>query len=677
MPKIPKSVWSFLLYGGLMTIVPIASSQMTMPYPAQVDQRPGIFLIDSSFTVKLSGYSDPRLRSAVERLIARTAEETGIVFHAENRRADAPTLEVLCAGPSPAIPTPGEDESYSLDITSTVARLESPTAYGILHGLETFWQLMYPGPGGFALPAVHIEDRPRYPWRGLLMDVCRHWMPMDVVKRNLDGMAAVKLNVLHLHLSEDQGFRIESTRYPELHRQGSDGKYFTQEQIREIIAYAADRGIRVVPEFDMPGHTTSWFVGYPGLASAPGSYGIERSWGVFDPTMDPTREETYEFLEDFIEEMAGLFPDPYFHIGGDEVNGRQWDENPDIVEFKRRNGMKNNHDLQAYFNKRLQAILTKHSKRMVGWDEIFHPDLPNNILIQSWRGQQSLAEAARKGYQGILSFGYYLDHMLPASFHYSIDPLGADAAALDSVSMHRVLGGEACMWSEFVNSTNVDSRIWPRVAAIAERLWSPPAVQDTNDMYRRLTVLSRRLEWLGLSHWRGRHQMLERLAGYSDVKPLEMLSSILEPVKFYQRPATQNYTSQTPLNRLVDATLPESRRAREFSMTVDSLLGRPHDAQLHARVRADLLSWREACALVRPLARQVFLLQETDTLLTDVHELIDAGLKALDLLGGNQTADQHSREAWPGILERAAKPHAELLIMIVAPVRRMVEATLQ
>ena len=180
------------------------------------------------------------------------------------------------------------------------------------------------------MPAISIDDSPRFPWRGLMIDVSRHFIPLDVLKRNLDGMAAVKLNVFHWHLSDNQGFRVESKKFPKLHELGSDGLYYTQDEVRDLIAYARERGIRVVPEFDMPGHSTAWFVGYPELASGPGPYEIERKWGVFDPAMDPTREETYKFLDEFIGEMARLFPDQFFHIGGDEVNGKQWDANPKI-----------------------------------------------------------------------------------------------------------------------------------------------------------------------------------------------------------------------------------------------------------------------------------------------------------------------------------------------------------
>jgi hexosaminidase len=197
-----------------------------------------------------------------------------------------------------------------------------------------------------------------------MLDVSRHWMPAGVVRRNLDAMAALKLNVFHWHLSDDQGFRVESKRFPKLHEMGSDGHYYTQRQVRDIIDFARERGIRVVPEFDMPGHATAWFVGYPELASAPGPYSIERKWGIFDPAMDPTRNEVYRFLDALTGEMAALFPDDYFHIGGDEVNGKQWDRNAGIKAFIREHSIKNDIALQAYFSSRLQPIVTGHGRRL-------------------------------------------------------------------------------------------------------------------------------------------------------------------------------------------------------------------------------------------------------------------------------------------------------------------------
>ncbi|HWP43379.1 MAG TPA: beta-N-acetylhexosaminidase, partial [Blastocatellia bacterium] len=381
-----------------------------MPVPASVQFQDGRLKIDASFTVGVSDHTDARLEAAIHRMARRLEGRTGFTFSRELASdPQTATLLIQCKGPGHAVPSLREDESYSLQVDDRRAILNAATVVGALRGLETFLQLLEADRAGYFIPAVSIQDRPRFPWRGLLIDVARHYQPMEVLKRNLDAMAAVKLNVLHWHLTEDQGFRIETKRYPRLHQMGSDGLYYTQDQVREIIAYARDRGIRVMPEFDMPGHATSWLVGHPELGSAPGPYKIERRAGIFEPAFDPTREELYKFLENFFTEMAQLFPDEYIHIGGDENEGHQWTKNEKIQAYMKEKGIKDNHALQAYFNQRVSKILTKLGKKMIGWDEILHPDLPRGTAIQSWRGPQALVEAARKGYDGLLSNGYYID----------------------------------------------------------------------------------------------------------------------------------------------------------------------------------------------------------------------------------------------------------------------------
>jgi hexosaminidase len=410
-----------------------------------------------------------------------------------------------------------------------------------MHGLQTFLQLVDVAPSGFAAPAVVIRDQPRFPWRGLMIDTSRHFIPLDALRRNLDGLEAVKMNVFHWHLSENQGFRAESKKFPKLQEMGSDGLYYTQDEIRGLIEYARDRGIRVIPEFDMPGHSTAWFVGHPELASAPGPYEIERKWGVFDPAMDPTNEKAYKFLDQLVAEMAKLFPDHFFHIGGDEVNGKQWDANPGIQQFMKSHNLKNNEALQAYFSQRIQKIVTKHGKAVVGWDEVFIPGVPKDIVIQSWRGQASLANAAAQGNRGILSNGYYLDLGWSAARHYAVDPLGGTAANLTPDQQKLILGGESCMWSEYVNAENIDSRIWPRNAAIAERLWSSQDVTDPASMYTRMNAMAARLEWLGLTQGKSYRVMLQRIAGPSSAEEfsaLRTLADVVEPVKDYTRRAT-------------------------------------------------------------------------------------------------------------------------------------------
>ena len=276
-----------------------------------------------------------------------------------------------------------------------------------------------------------------------------------------------------LAAAQSRLFRIESKVFPQLQEKGSNGLYYTQKQIAEVIEYARDRGIRVVPEFDMPCHTTSWFVGYPQLASGPGPYQIQTRWGIFDYAMDPTRESTFEFLDRFLGEMTAMFPDAYFHIGGDECNGKEWDANPRIQAYMKEHGLKDDAALQSTFTERVQKLVVAHHKIPEGWDEILQPDTARDVVIQSWSGQKGLATAVRQGNRALLSNGYYIDLNQSAAYHYSNDPLGGDGASLTAEEKARVLGGEATMWSEFVTPENIDSRIWPRTAAIAERLWSP------------------------------------------------------------------------------------------------------------------------------------------------------------------------------------------------------------
>src|SRR6202166_2486201 len=567
-----------------------------MPVPANVQMGSGSFKIDASFNVTPTGHSDARLEGALQRFLDRLGKQTGLLLPPWNSPTVAKLRMVVHVDhDSKPVQELGEDESYVLEVTAGGANLTAPTDLGALRGLQTFLQLVTVSPDGFVAPAVLIKDTPRFPWRGLMIDTARHFIPLDVLHRNIDGMEAVKMNVFHWHLSENQGFRVESRKFPKLHQMGSDGLYYTQDEIRGLIAYARERGIRVVPEFDLPGHSTAWFVSHPEFASAPGPFTIERRWGVFDPAFDPTNEKVYKFLDEFIGEMAKLFPDHFFHVGGDEVNGKAWDANPKIQEFIRAHDLKGNGGLQLYFKKKLQGIVSKQGKSMVGWDEVLDPTLPKDIVIQSWRGQAALAEAARQGYRGILSNGYYLDLGWSAARHYAVDPMGDAAAGLSPEEKQRILGGESCMWSEYVNAESIDSRIWPRNAAIAERLWSPQEVRDPAWMYARMHVLSAQLEWLGLTHQHNYLRALRRIAGAAsseEFNALRTLADVVEPVKDYAREqtATEPATSEMPLNRVVDAIPLESRAAREFSEMVDKYVASGcHDATLAAHLRWQLL----------------------------------------------------------------------------------------
>jgi hexosaminidase len=323
-----------------------------------------------------------------------------------------------------------------------------------------------------------------------------------------------------------------------------------------------------------------------------------------------------------------------------------------------------NQKLQAYFTRRVQALVAKHGKKMIGWDEILTKDMPHNIVVQSWRGQKALADAARQGVGGILSNGYYLDLGYSAAHHYAVDPLGDAAAGLTDEQKQRVLGGEACMWSEFVSPELLDLRLWPRTAAIAERLWSPQGVTGVADMYRRLEIVSRDLEWLGMRHEWEYQKMLARLAGDGPVAPVRTLAAAVEPVKDYAREDAHPYDSFAPMNRLVDAARPDSETVRRFAEMVDRR--GPEDLP---RIREWLTTWRDNHARLAPVIANSALLAEDEQISKDLSAIAEAGLEALD---------KKRDPAWiaekRALLDRAKQPKAELLLSVEPAILKLIES---
>lgn len=575
------SLLMFLFVGTIFSQPPLrlqdSISTSLMPWPQEMEAKPGFQIIDRDFTLVLKGAdARSRLEKASRGFLRYLSDKTGTfltVGYPLLTQVEDATLVVEIE--QETVLGLNNDESYELEIFANTISLRAQTDIGALRGLTTLMQLISVQNGAYGFRQVRIKDAPRFPWRGLMLDVSRHFMPIEVVKRNLDAMAFVKLNVLHWHLSDDQGFRVEVKSLPNLHERASDGMYYTQEQIRDIVSYADERGIRVVPEFDVPGHATAILTAYPQYASNPNlRYSLERNSGIFDPTLDPANEEVYVFLDTLFKEVTPLFPDAYFHIGGDENEGKHWDENSQIQRFMAENEIPDNHELQTYFTIRLERILKKYGKKLMGWEEIMTPNMPKTALIHSWRGVnegmepgESLIKAVKSGYQTILSNGYYIDLMLSVDDHYQVDPMPEQE--LTKEEQNRILGGEATMWSELVTPLTIDTRIWPRTAAIAERFWSSKDITDLDDMHRRLDNMSQKLEGLGIRHIQVRDYLLRNIANYNDTGALRDLMKISEPLKIYTRNSggTQ-YQVYSPFTLFADACTPDAIDAKPFEKEV-------------------------------------------------------------------------------------------------------------
>jgi hexosaminidase len=564
---------------------------------------------------------------------------------------DAARMRVRVADRAGDLPRLGDDESYRLEVGDDGVGLDATGCAGAAHGLERLLQCIVRGSSGPELPLLSLHDAPRFPWRGLMIDLARHHMPLGTLLRTLDGMAVLGLNVLHLHLNDDQGFRVETPCCPELHaRSGRDG-YLGSEEVATLVAAAGDRGIRVVPELDVPGHAGALLWARPELAAGTPPRALPRAFGPSRHALDPTLDRTWALLDAVVTDLAELFPDPFLHLGGDEVH-------PEVYAFDdqrrrdwaRERGLKSPADIQAWFIAGMTGLLARHDRRPVGWDEVLHPEVPPALVVQSWRGSATLETALAAGHDALFSAGWYLDLGYPAALHHGFDPgAGPDALAdaetrvleapfmapvrrgaaalLAAAGRARsregegrgiVLGGEACLWSELVTPELLDVRLYGRLPAVAERLWSPPDLQDVDDHYARLPGLLAHLEaTTDCRPLTGSAPLLLRLGVAPDeLRDVETLLAALEPVRWYrrllgpertaQRSAGRDTTSgmgsaerprpydaDTPLLRPVDLLPPESLDLRDLATRMETLARRPEDPHAAHVLRERAHRWRE------------------------------------------------------------------------------------
>lgn len=673
-----------------------------MPLPREFTVDAGKNRISNKFTVSLQGSpTDTVLYKAANRAYQALNRKTGLVFGQKYitsaDKGDSASLVVnvktqIMAGI-------GVDESYSLKITEKQILLNAATTIGALRGLQTIIQLCAKDESGYYFPTVVIGDSPRFKWRGLMIDVARHFISYEEMKRNIDAMAAVKMNVLHWHLTDDEGFRVESKVFPLLHLKGADGDYYTQVQLKDIVKYAGERGIIVVPEFDMPGHAQSWFAGYPELASQPGPYhpGPRMQWqkehpevkvpqgnsitdiiaNMVGPTFDPTNENIYIFLDKFISEMTTIFPAGYMHIGADENNGMAWKLNPKIMDWMKQHRMQSTDELQRYFVQRMYGIMKKHNRQLIGWEEIYNDKLPPDAIVHKWIPEENgmiksfgNPNDIAKHNPVLISEGFYLDLFLPAYIHYN-------NSAFASTSDPNILGGEAAQWTELADNNNIEGRIWPRAGAIAERLWSPASVNDVDDMYRRLSELSNQLDEQGLNHISNYERSLRRLTNGKPTAHLQTLTDVLTPVKGYRKlmatmfkPAPAAYQT-TPLTSVSDIIPTDPATKRRFRALVKLFLEQ-HDKNAAVAIKAYLVAWQQNDLQLKALFTGNKRLMEISDHSKNLSVAAAIGLDALVRIEKGAVNDASWVKQQSDALSAFEKAHNETELAIVPEIEELV-----
>jgi hexosaminidase len=421
-------------------------------------------------------------------------------------------------------------EAYLLTVDTAGVRLAAATPAGVFRGLQTLAQLVEGGAEA-RVHAVEIRDRPRFGYRGMHLDVGRHLFPVEFIERYIDVLARFRMNVFHWHLTEDQGWRIEIGAYPELTRVGAwrtetqvgrrdeglggdgtrYGGFYTREDVRRVVRYAAERHVTVIPEIEMPGHARAAIAAYPELGCGYDSATVATTWGIHEEIFCPS-ETTFEFLETVLTEVMELFPSPYIHIGGDEAPKAAWERSEVAQEVIRREGLGDEHELQSWFIRRIEAFLNANGRRLIGWDEILEGGLPPNATVMSWRGMEGGIDAARAGHDVIMTptnhayFDYYqgdpareplaIGGFVPLERVYELEPVPPE---LTEAEARHILGGQANLWTEYVRTPGqAQYMAYPRALAMAEALWSPPDVRDLDHFLARLPHALRRLDRLGV-----------------------------------------------------------------------------------------------------------------------------------------------------------------------------------
>ena len=505
----------------------IVSAPALIPAPAHMVAGDGGFVFNATTALHAEGDAARRVAQQFSDLVETSNGLRLQVTDTGARPGAAIDFAIDAAASS------GAAEGYVLDVTPDGISVRASDERGLFYGAVTLWQLVAQAEGAaLTLPATHIEDAPRFGWRGFMLDSARHFQSVDEIKQVLDAMVLHKLNVFHWHLTDDQGWRLEIKRYPRLTAVGGcripagDGGidpvtgapvpycgFYTQDQVREIVAYAAARHITVVPEINGPGHAQAAVAAYPELGVLDTPVPVLNEWGV-NQTLFNVEESTFGFLENVLAEVVDLFPGTYVHVGGDEAVKDQWEASPRIQARMRELGVRNEAELQSHFIKRMERFLVAHDRRLIGWDEILEGGLPPEATVMSWRGIEGGLEAARQGHDVVMTpvSDLYLDYlqtdspdeppgrpaMVTLQQVYDFEPV---PVALPAALRHHILGVQANLWTEHTRTfARLQHHMFPRLAALAERAWSPVETRDYADFLQRLPVQLQRYRAMGIDY---------------------------------------------------------------------------------------------------------------------------------------------------------------------------------
>jgi hexosaminidase len=494
-----------------------------IPWPRSLEARDSSFPLQAGHRINVSDDGNADLRRLANLLAGYVRELGGV--NATVGAGGGIKLALRADAPAGV-------EAYLLDITPEHIELAARDPRGLFYGIQTLRQLIAASPAG--VPAARIDDAPRFGYRGLHLDVGRHFFPVEFIKRYIDLLAAFKLNTFHWHLTEDQGWRLEIKQYPKLTKIGAwrtetivgharrgpksydgtpHGGFYTQEQARDVVAYAQARGVFVLPEIEMPGHSLAALAAYPEYANVPGPFEVRTTWGISEEVFSPS-EATFTFLENVLREVMDIFPNEFIHIGGDEAPKRRWKESPEAQAIMEREKLADEDELQSWFIRRIGRFLNAHGRRLVGWDEILEGGLAPNATVMSWRGTAGGIAAAKQGHHVVMApqADLYFDHyqadpeheplaiggMTPIEDTYGYEPIPSELSADEA---KHVLGPEACVWTEYMPTADqVEYMAYPRVLALAEIAWSPLEARDWDSFQKRLPAALKFLDRLGVNY---------------------------------------------------------------------------------------------------------------------------------------------------------------------------------